>query len=423
MNAETIKSFLVGLGFGVDDASLNKFNKAIASATLRVSALYGSVKLTTAAVAFGISKISDSFEQIGYEYKIIAPAINKALILRQEMLRAYRAAGVNLTQVVQSAVKFNLSITKTRYAMDAIYKSVASRFFPLLTKQSDIFRKKLYDNMPKIQAALERIVKFVFKVFEIVTDFGSRAWEVLTSFYDLLVKLDSATGGWSTKILAAIAAWRFLNLAFIATPLGMLLTGFTALFLLWDDLKVFKEGGQSLINWGSEMTKTIVGLSAAILALGFGLTLGYTAYTVFANGAKIAAAAQAFFNAVLFANPIGLIILAVTALIGLLTTLDSKWKIFGGNLSGFFSGIGGKLLDFVGGANVAENLATSPGGVPSVAPLGGNGGNQTNQNVSQQTQISIHGVADATAAGKAVTFEQYKVNQDLARNMKGATTP
>jgi len=423
MNAETIKSFLVGLGFGVDDASLNKFNKAIASATLRVSALYGSVKLTTAAVAFGISKISDSFEQIGYEYKIIAPAINKALILRQEMLRAYRAAGVNLTQVVQSAVKFNLSITKTRYAMDAIYKSVASRFFPLLTKQSDIFRKKLYDNMPKIQAALERIVKFVFKVFEIVTDFGSRAWEVLTRFYDLLVKLDSATGGWSTKILAALAAWRLLNLGFIATPLGMLLTGFAALLLLWDDLKVFKEGGQSLINWGSEMTKTIVGLSAAILAFGFGLKLGYTAYMVFANGAKIAAAAQAFFNAVLFANPIGLIILAVTALIGLLTTLDSKWKIFGGSLSGFFSGIGGKLLDFVGGANVAENLATSPGGVPSVAPLGGNGGNQTNQNVSQQTQISIHGVADATAAGKAVTFEQYKVNQDLARNMKGATTP
>jgi len=423
MNAETIKSFMVGLGFGVDDASLNKFNKAIASATLRVSALYGSVKLTTAAVAFGISKISDSFEQIGYEYKIIAPAINKALILRQEMLRAYRAAGVNLTQVVQSAVKFNLSITKTRYAMDAIYKSVASRFFPLLTKQSDIFRKKLYDNMPKIQAALERIVKFVFKVFEIVTDFGSRAWEVLSRFYDLLVKLDSATGGWSTKILAALAAWRLLNLGFIATPLGMLLTGFTALLLLWDDLKVFKEGGQSLINWGSEMTKTIVGLSAAILAFGFGLKLGYTAYMVFANGAKIAAAAQAFFNAVLFANPIGLIILAVTALIGLLTTLDSKWKIFGGSLSGFFSGIGGKLLDFVGGANVAENLATSPGGVPSVAPLGGNGGNQTNQNVSQQTQISIHGVADATAAGKAVTFEQYKVNQDLARNMKGATTP
>ena len=90
MTGELIKSFLVGLGFGVDDASLAKFNQAIASATLRVAALYGSIKVAAAGIVFGLSDISEGFEKLGYEYRIIAPAINKALVLRRELLEGLR---------------------------------------------------------------------------------------------------------------------------------------------------------------------------------------------------------------------------------------------------------------------------------------------------------------------------------------------
>ncbi len=86
MTGEVIKEFLVGLGFGVDAASLSKFNKALTSSTLRVSALYGAINLTAGAVVASIEDISKGFEQIGYDYHIIAPAINKTLLLRQEML-------------------------------------------------------------------------------------------------------------------------------------------------------------------------------------------------------------------------------------------------------------------------------------------------------------------------------------------------
>src|ERR1019366_5580168 len=106
-DANVIKSFLVGLGFGVDDASLAKFNKAIASASLKVAALYGSTQVAASGIVLGISKISEGFEQMGYEYRIIAPAINKALTLRRELLKAYSAAGINIVKVIQSSVRLN----------------------------------------------------------------------------------------------------------------------------------------------------------------------------------------------------------------------------------------------------------------------------------------------------------------------------
>jgi hypothetical protein len=216
--------------------------------------------------------------------------------------------------------------------------------------------------------------------------------------------------------LGVIAAWKLLNLSFLATPLGLLLTGFTALLSLWDDFKTFKEGGQSLINWGSETTRIMVGLAGAVAAV------AATIYTVIL-AMRAYAAVQAIVNAVMLLNPIGLIIAGVAALIGLLAILILKWDVVKNGLAGFFSGVGGKIMDFVGGSpNVAANLQNAPGGAPAASPVGSHAQNaQTNQNVNQQTQINVIGSADAGAVGKAVSGEQSKVNFDMVRNMKGAT--
>ncbi len=415
MNGDVIKQFLVGLGFDIDDAGLAKFNKAIGSATLKVTALYAATNAMATGIAYGISKISQSFEDLGYEYKIIAPAINKALILRQEMFKAYAATGISLTRVVQASVKLNLSIAKTKIALEAIYKSVGSRFFALLTKQSDIFRQKLYQNMPKIQNALEKFVKFIFKSLEAVTQLGLRAWSVLTRVYDFFVMLDKATDGWSTIILGVIAAWRLLNLSFLATPLGMIIAGFVALLALWDDFKTFKEGGESLIDWGDRTVKIVVAITAAIVALGTviaGIRVAMAAWT----------AAQWLLNVAMSANPIGAIIIGVTALIALLGVLAAKMGLLNG-LGDWLGNAGSKVMDFLGGPNAAANMQNNPVTNPGSSPAGAAGvqNSQTNQHVQQQTSINVMGSADASSVGKAVAGEQSRVNFDMVRNMKGAT--
>lgn len=413
---DVIKSFLVGLGFDVDESSLSVFNKAIATAALRVTALYTAVNAFAGSMVFAFSKISEGFEEMGYQYHIIAPAINKAIVLRQELLKAYSAAGINIRKVVIDSVKLNMSLTKTKYAMEAIYKSVGSRFFGLLTKQSDAFRKKLYENMPYITNALETLVNTVFKAFDAVTILGGRLWSILSRIYDFFVSLDRATDGWSTIIFGVIAAWKLLNLSFLATPLGLVLGLATAVLALYDDFKTFQEGGKSLINWGSDFTKMIVGITGAVTAL-VGIFYAWkvatstitTVMSVFNNVMKLTAVLEA-----VMAAPIWAIVLAVGALVAALTLADAKWKIFGGNLSGFMSGIGDKILRLVGGGG--PNLTAN------AAPLGSTPHpGQSNVNANMQTSINITGSPNADATARATAMEQQNVNRDMVRNLKGAT--
>lgn len=416
MEGNIIKSFLVGLGFGVDDGDLAKFNKAIASASLKVAALYTAVKVSAAGIFLGISKISEGFEQLGYEYRIIAPMINKTLILRQALLSAYKAANINIVKAVQQSVLFNLSLTKTKFALEAVYKSVGLKFLPMLTRQMDVFRKQIYNNMPKIQAALEKFVNFVFKAFEATTILGGRLWSILQRVYDFFKKLDQATDGWSTIILGVIAAWKLLNLSFLATPLGLLITGLTTLLALWDDFKTFKEGGQALINWGSDTTKVMVGVAAAIAAVAAAIGTVILAMKAYA----VLSAAIAVINL-----PFIALVATITALIGLLTVLIFKWSSVKKVAGDFFSGIGSKILDFASGTpNIGSNVSpqNNPTAAPLANPVGANNvqNNSTRQSVSQETNIIVQGSADANATGKAISGEQSKVNFDMARNMRGA---
>lgn len=389
MTGEVIKQFLVGLGFSVDSASLAKFDKSIKSATLRVGALYGSIKLMAGAVTAALIKMSEGFEQLGYEYRIISPAINKALVLRREMLKAYSAAGINITKVVQASVKLNMSIAKTKFALEAIYKSVGSRFFEYLTKQSDIFRKRIYENMPKIQNSLERFVKFIFKALEATTALGLRAWSILTRVYDFFAMLHKATDGWSTAILGVVVAWKALNLAFLATPLGMILTGLLALLALYDDFKVWEEGGKSFFNWGP-VVPVINSISYAIEKLG--AAIGDVIDMILYLGKALGQVFKGNFAG---------------AFESLKTSMGSILKM-AGNLGESYKGVASGLGSAIGAASNYV-LGNQPAGGP------------VNQNLKQQTNINVVSSADAQSVGKAVAGEQTRVNFDMVRNMKGAT--
>ena len=253
---------------------------------------------------------------------------------------------------------------------------MGSRFFALLTKQSDLFREKIYQNMPKIQATLESLVRFIFKALDATTQLGTRLWSILTRVYDFFVRLDKATDGWSTKILGAIAIWKLLNLSFLATPLGLSLG--LALLTLYDDFKTFQEGGKTLIDWGSDTTKLVVGLVTILRAeLEVAVLAVSAAMKTWAVLSGIIAALKDL-NLVLAITdalalvleaPFWLIAAGIAAVTAALTAADAKWQIFGGHLSGFVTGIGSSVLNWLGGlggANLAPNIGAT-GGVPGAA--------------------------------------------------------
>lgn len=126
----------------------------------------------------------------------------------------------------------------------------------------------------------------------------------------------------------------------------------------------------AMVAWKTAMTAIVVGAKVMqgfnlVMAFGKGIMIGYkaaamgvsvaikaqgAASTAAAMGMKVATAAQWLWNAALSANPIGIVIAAIVALIGIILVLTGKWQKVTAAVDGFFDrirnmkGIGGAIL-------------------------------------------------------------------------------
>jgi phage-related protein len=76
---DTIKDFLVSLGFQIDTAGLKKFTDSIASASLRTAALGAATTAAAAAIVAGVSKVASEFNQLdllAQKYNTTASALD-----------------------------------------------------------------------------------------------------------------------------------------------------------------------------------------------------------------------------------------------------------------------------------------------------------------------------------------------------------
>lgn len=126
----------------------------------------------------------------------------------------------------------------------------------------------------------------------------------------------------------------------------------------------------AMVAWRASMTAIVVGMKLmqafnVVMAFGKGIMIAYRAAAVgttvainaqgaasiaAAAGMKVATAAQWFWNAAMSANPIGLVIAGVVALVGIIVVLVGKWKEVSEAVDGFFAkirgmkGFGGMIL-------------------------------------------------------------------------------
>jgi hypothetical protein len=67
MATETIREFLAGIGFLVDDASERRFVAALEGATLRAKLLGDAIEASARSVIDSVGKIAEQFEQLFYQ--------------------------------------------------------------------------------------------------------------------------------------------------------------------------------------------------------------------------------------------------------------------------------------------------------------------------------------------------------------------
>lgn len=345
MNAETLKDFLISLGFKVDEAGARKFDAVVAGTTLKaielgvkVEAAALSVVAFTAKIASGLDDLYwasqrtgatvEGIKQIGYAVSQVGGSVdwargsleNLARFMRnnpgaegflnrlgvqtrdasgnmrdmatiftgvgqrlssmpyyranqyaqmlgidENTLMAMRrgigeymgqynamkkAIGFNPEQAAAASNRFMTSLRSLGEMAGMARDKIGSSLADGLTGSLDRLRRQIMENFPKIEGAITAGVKGVLWFGEIIGRVVYRLIQLTGDIINWWKSLGTETRQVIEVFGALMVAWRLLNTAFAMSPIGRVFMLGAALIGLYDDYRTWKEGGQSLIDWG-----------------------------------------------------------------------------------------------------------------------------------------------------------------------------
>lgn len=345
MNAETLKDFLISLGFKVDEAGARKFDAVVAGTTLKaielgvkVEAAALSVVAFTAKIASGLDNLYwasqrtgatvEGIKQIGYAVSQVGGSVDGArgslenlarfmrnnpgaegflnrlgvqtrdasgnmrdmatiftgvgqrlssmpyyranqyaqmLGLDENTLMAMRrgigqfsgeytamakAIGYNADVAAVSSNKFMTSLRSFGLMAGMARDKIGSNLANGLAGSIDTLRRQIMENFPKIEGAITAGVKGVLWFGEIIGRVVYRLIQLTGDIINWWKSLGTETRQVIEVFGALMIAWRLLNSAFAMSPIGRVIMLGAALIGLYDDYRTWKEGGQSLIDWG-----------------------------------------------------------------------------------------------------------------------------------------------------------------------------
>jgi len=344
MDAETIKDFLVSLGFAVDDAGAKKFDAVIAGVTANVFKMAVAVEgaaLTvtafTAKIASGLDNLywasqrtgasvagikalgyaasqtgSDAasaqgsleslsrfmrnnpgaegflnrlgvqtrdakgnmkdmasvFSGVGDKLKSMpyyrANQYAQMLGIDENTLMAMRrgmtgftaeysamskAIGFNADQAAAGSNRFMTSLRDFGAMAGMARDKIGANLAGGLAGSVDNLRKQFLDNFPKIEDVINRGVKGLLWLADVIGRVVYRLMQAGSDIIEWWGKLDKGTKELIATFGALMIAWKLLNTAFMMSPIGRITALGLAIIGLYEDYKTWKEGGKSLIDW------------------------------------------------------------------------------------------------------------------------------------------------------------------------------
>lgn len=344
MDAETIKDFLISLGFQIDDAGAKKFDSVIVGVTANVFKMAAvvegaalSVVAFTAKIASGLDNLYwasqrtgatvQGIQQIGYAVSQMGGSVDGARSSLESLSRFMRnspgaesflnrlgiqtrdakgnmrdmatvftgvgqklssmpyyranqyaqmlgidentllamrrglgnfsaqysqmtkAIGYNADTAAVSANKFMTSLHAFGLMAGMARDKIGSNLAEGLAGSIDNLRKQILDNFPKIEETITRGIKGLLWLADVIGRVVFRLIQAAGDIRNWWKELDSGTQRLIATFGGLIVAWRILNSAFLASPIGIITTLIGSLVLLYDDYKSWKEGSKSLIDW------------------------------------------------------------------------------------------------------------------------------------------------------------------------------
>lgn len=345
MNAETIKDFLVSLGFDIDEAGASKFDSVLAGTTanaikmgLAVEGAALTVVAFTAKIASGLDNLYwasqrtgatvQGIQSIGYAVSQVGGSVDAARTSLESLSRFVRnnpgaegflnrlgvqtrdasgnmrdmaaiftgvgqklssmpyyranqyaqmlgidentlmamrrglggfsgqysamakAIGYNSQQAAVSSNKFMTSLREFGAMAGMARDKIGSNLAGGLAGSLDTLRRHILDNFPRIEQTLTKAIKGILALGDIIGRLFFRLIEGASSLITWWQSLDKQTRELISLFGALTIALRILNSTFWMSPIGLITALAAGIALLWEDYQTWKEGGDSLIDWG-----------------------------------------------------------------------------------------------------------------------------------------------------------------------------
>lgn len=422
--------------------------------------------------------------RMGIDPALIPMLTQDVSALKGEFAAMYAVAGTDARKAAQDSKAFLSEIGKLKTLSAMLAKAVGLAFVGEIRRDVENLRRVIMENFDKIRRIFEAIIGVVLRVAGVIGAFVTR-----------MVKWGAALVGWYDKLsdgnkklilgaTALLAAWKLLNIGFLATPLGVVVAGLAGIVALVDDYLTYMEGGESYFDWGpwadsveavraaiSQTIDTVAGFISrneqlfTAIARGVGIALALKGGLLVITGVMggVATAVKVLWG-LLRANPLGLIITAASLIIEywepiknffatLWDGIAEKFPNFAAWAEGAAKAImnfiapavdwiKGKLDSLLGllpdaiktklGIGVKTDSATKPSPLNTAPPTGPmltpshaqaaqiDHSRQQNIKLETKTEINVNGVQDPGTVGRKVAGAQDKVNVDLVRHARGA---
>lgn len=457
------------VGIGQEEAleSFKEFNKNVGSAALgvgRAKLVFEKLKIAVKDANGGMRSTSLVLEDVKNKLASMdrgqAVAVMRRIGLDPAMLRMFNNDLGNTSKIgkelsdIDASVGFdfdkNISESKEymkqqremmvnvrllKMWMDKLWERIATDLMPKVRQgmksvsvSFESFRKMLQSDGKKIVEAIRPIIETILVIgagfIRLIGRIGTFAGQIIGVVVGLWNRLNDATNGWIGYLALALVAWKAFNMGFLLTPLGAILGLSVAIIALYDDFMTWKEGGDSLVDWGSSFgemlmysTALVAGLGVALIGSSIAMKIATVAMSAYQSVLKVVQIAMLLFNLTLAANPIMLVVLAVAALILAGVALVANWATVKTWFTEFFKWFSDK---FNGISKMASSIGSMFGGGSSATPspavqrsVAGQ-----NANVSQQTVFNVNGSQNPNATANAIAGQQGNVNANMARNMR-----
>jgi len=373
--------------------------------------------------------------QLGIDRSLYKMLTQDVTGLTQAYREMYAATGMNAQEAAEKSRGFVQEVKLLKAVFGLLGETINLALIDKGGKDVTAFRKQLLANFAQIVQVLLVFIQLLLRVAGFFGTMTMRIVKWVGSLVRWFGSLDSSTQTLILSVLGFAAAWKFLNLSFLATPLGRLFALGLVIAALIDDFQTWQEGGESLINWGSDFTKVIVGVTGVVglLVAGMAVVPGIisavvTAGTILTAGIEGITTAIRIMSAAAAANPLMAFFLAAALVASLII---ANWETVKAWFQSFVDWLSDKFSWVLTAARAAARIMGSGqgGSAPALGPspaFAANasaavaGGQKIELNAT--AHINVDGSDDPETVGRRVLSGQQRVNADFVRNMRGAAS-